>query len=333
MAEARTWTSVDGRKVEAEFVDLKGGKLMPREDPDDSQAAPEGGSVKKAADPKKKGKIPYRTFKKMLRDSMGACLPDYVIRADDHLPPAIEEKMHELRKAQGAELWTRMHVGDVCVRTDAEGYKHMALVRGLTDISITVQDIYTLDNALGWTQGGDNCFTYELKTHPDIGERILPPAPGDDTFDDALERFLMLSADNDGDGEITLKEFRHFVRRRVSKGEPSPYAAFLTLQRKLRKVGNLGDEFWDQRGLELVIMMEKAGLWSAKELHRHVILKKVIRRPPVKYGGEVDVQPPEKKEKKAKGVKNVDKAPPMPCLLYTSPSPRDKRQSRMPSSA
>ena len=263
-------------------------------------------------DPKKKGKIPYRTFKKMLRDSMGACLPDYVIRADDHLPPAIEEKMHELRKAQGAELWTRMHVGDVCVRTDAEGYKHMALVRGLTDISITVQDIYTLDNALGWTQGGDNCFTYELKTHPDIGERILPPAPGDDTFDDALERFLMLSADNDGDGEITLKEFRHFVRRRVSKGEPSPYAAFLTLQRKLRKVGNLGDEFWDQRGLELVIMMEKAGLWSAKELHRHVILKKVIRRPPVKYGGEVDVQPPEKKEKKAKGVKNVDKAPPMP---------------------
>ena len=25
--------------------------------------------------------------------------------------------------------------------------------------------------------------------------------------------------------------------------------------------------------------------------------------------------------------------PGMPCLLYTSPSPRDKRQSRMPSSA
>ena len=24
---------------------------------------------------------------------------------------------------------------------------------------------------------------------------------------------------------------------------------------------------------------------------------------------------------------------PLPCLLYTSPSPRDKRQSRMPSSA
>ena len=144
----------------------------------------------------------------------------------------------------------------------------MALVRGLTDISITVQDIYTLDNALGWTQGTENCFTYEMKRHPDIGDRVQPPAPGDDCFDDALERFLMLSADNDGDGEITLKEFRHFVRRRVSKGEPSPYAAFLTLQRKLRKVGNLGDQFWDQRGLELVVMMKDRGLWSAKELSR-----------------------------------------------------------------
>lgn len=35
---------------------LKGGKLMPREDPEDSQAQPDGGSVKKPADPKKKGK-------------------------------------------------------------------------------------------------------------------------------------------------------------------------------------------------------------------------------------------------------------------------------------
>ena len=31
--------------------------------------------------------------------------------------------------------------------------------------------------------------------------------------------------------------------------------------------------------------------------------------------------------------KNAPKAPPMPCLLYTSPSPRDQRGSRMPSSA
>ena len=99
-------------------------------------------------------------------------------------------------------------------------------MRYTSDISITVQDIYTLDNALGWTQGSDNSFTYEMKKH-NVGERVLPPTTGDDTFDEALERFLMLSADNDGDGEITLKEFRHFVRRRVSKGEPSPYAAFL----------------------------------------------------------------------------------------------------------
>ena len=35
-------------------------------------------------------------------------------------------------------------------------------------------------------------------------------------------------------------------------------------------------------------------------------------------------------ETEAYGRKNTD---PMSCLLYTSPSPRDKRQSRMPSSA
>ena len=36
-----------------------------------------------------------------------------------------------------------------------------------------------------------------------------------------------------------------------------------------------------------------------------------------------------------KAVKNIEKAfeAPAVCLLYTSPSPRDKRQSRMPSSA
>ncbi|MCH2060333.1 MAG: DUF1553 domain-containing protein [Verrucomicrobiales bacterium] len=34
VADARTWTSVDGRKVEAEFVDLKGGKLMLLRDAD-----------------------------------------------------------------------------------------------------------------------------------------------------------------------------------------------------------------------------------------------------------------------------------------------------------
>ena len=32
-------------------------------------------------------------------------------------------------------------------------------------------------------------------------------------------------------------------------------------------------------------------------------------------------------------ITNTQIPPPTPCLLYTSPSPRDKRQSRMPSSA
>ena len=32
-------------------------------------------------------------------------------------------------------------------------------------------------------------------------------------------------------------------------------------------------------------------------------------------------------------IENQGAIPSLPCLLYTSPSPRDKRQSRMPSSA
>ena len=36
---------------------------------------------------------------------------------------------------------------------------------------------------------------------------------------------------------------------------------------------------------------------------------------------------------RAMGAKSVDYLVPNRCLLYTSPSPRDKRQSRMPSSA
>ena len=50
-----------------------------------------------------------------------------------------------------------------------------------------------------------------------------------------------------------------------------------------------------------------------------------------KNGGTVEV-----KEGLLKGARLVvkpDPNPNIPCLLYTSPSPRDKRQSRMPSSA
>ena len=39
---------------------------------------------------------------------------------------------------------------------------------------------------------------YEMKRH-EVHERVAPPLPGDDLFDDALEQFLFLSADNNGD--------------------------------------------------------------------------------------------------------------------------------------
>ena len=52
--------------------------------------------------------------------------------------------------------------------------------------------------------------------------------------------------------------------------------------------------------------------------------------PPLMCG---DVECPEKN--RMPGFRPADSGPPVedPCLLYTSPSPRDKRQSRMPSSA
>ena len=40
-----------------------------------------------------------------------------------------------------------------------------------------------------------------------------------------------------------------------------------------------------------------------------------------------------RKDGQVVGVKDIDLTQLQICLLYTSPSPRDKRQSRMPSSA
>ena len=115
-----------------------------------------------------------------------------------------------------------------------------------------------------------------------------------------------------GDGEISLKEFRHFVRRRVAKGEPSPYAAFLSFQKKLRHVGSLGDNFWDARSLDLVVPLEKKSLWSAWEYHRHAVLRKTLKRPPKKIGGEDDLPPPPKEKAKKKKTANIDKYQPPP---------------------
>ena len=229
----------------------------------------------------------------MIREGMSAMLPDYLVRGDEPLPPAVTEQLEKIRKEQGEELWTRLRYGDVAVRTDGNGERHLAIVKDHTDYSVTVQDIYSLENAMGWTQGDDNTFTYHMNRHV-VHERVAPPLPGDDLFDEALEKFMFLSADNDGDGSITLKEFRHFIRRRVACGEPSPYAAFLAFQKKLRSVGGLGDSFWDARTLDLAVTLEKHGLWSAWELHRHFNLGKVCKRPPPKKGGEPPLLPPEK---------------------------------------
>ena len=263
-------------------------------------------------DPRRTGEITKATFKCMIREGMSAMLPDYLLRGDEPLPEAVQKQLEKIRKDQGEELWTKLRYGDVAVRTDGNGERHLAIVKDSDDYSVTVQDIYSLENAMGWTQGEDNTFTYHMNRHI-VHERIAPPLPGDDLFDEALEQFLFLSADNDGDGTISLKEFRHFIRRRVSAGEPSPYAAFLAFQKKLRSVGGLGDRFWDARCLDLTVTLEKLGLWSAWELHRHMNLGKVLRRCPKKLGGEEDVQPPIRKDPNAPPEDTLNvKPPPLP---------------------
>ena len=61
--------------------------------------------------------------------------------------------------------------------------------------------------------------------------------------------------------------------------------------------------------MDLVVVLEKKGLWSAWEYYRHKVLRKTLKRCPKKAGGEDDVPPPPK-EKKKKGL-NVE-PPPLP---------------------
>ena len=53
----------------------------------------------------------------MIREGMSAMLPDYLLRGDEPLPPAVTEQLEKIRKEQGEELWTKLRYGDVAVRT------------------------------------------------------------------------------------------------------------------------------------------------------------------------------------------------------------------------
>ena len=64
--------------------------------------------------------------------------------------------------------------------------------------------------------------------------------------------------------------------------------------------------------LDLAVTLEKHGLWSAWELHRHFNLGKICKRPPPKKGGEPPLLPPEKgKNDGPVDTLNV-KPPPLP---------------------
>lgn len=232
-----------------------------------------------------KGWISERSFRTLIRESMAACLPDYLVRYP--WKPMSEEAKHKLTALRaGTEQWMNMRPGDLVTRIDQDKHKHAAVVRMATDESITVQDIYVVDNPLGWTQGRDHAFTYTTDVH-DISSRVLFVEPGEPLFDDKLERFLAITADRNDDHAVTLKEFRRLIRRRVSKGEPSPYAATLELKRKARLVSGLGEPFWDRQSLELFVQMEKHHVWNAAELYKQQILKQHVQRPPRRFGGEL----------------------------------------------
>ena len=67
-------------------------------------------------------------------------------------------------------------------------------------------------------------------------------------------------------------------------------------------------------------------------LQKNPHFRQVPSAPALNFGGVGD------RVKRDGGMNDVlskiaDANPSSPCLLYTSPSPRDKRQSRMPSSA
>ena len=51
----------------------------------------------------------------MIREGMSAMLPDYLVRGDEPLPPAVTEQLEKIRKEQGEELWTKLRYGDVAV--------------------------------------------------------------------------------------------------------------------------------------------------------------------------------------------------------------------------
>ncbi|KAJ1463342.1 hypothetical protein M885DRAFT_505017 [Pelagophyceae sp. CCMP2097] len=233
-------------------------------------------------DTKAKGYVERATLRTMLRETMAAPLPEYLARPDDSLPPDLAKRMREL---QDAKIWTSLRPGDVAMRIDVDGDRHVAIVRETDAHAITVQDVYSVDNPLGWSTGVENTFTYDGVRH-NVTERVKPHRASDELFDGQLEKFLLVCADKNGDGACTLKEFRQFMRKRVSKGEPSPYATMLQLQAKLRRAGPLTDAFWHERSTEVVVRLEQTGLWSAKELYDKLISKFERKRPPRMYGGE-----------------------------------------------
>jgi len=86
-------------------------------------------------------------------------------------------------------------------------------------------------------------------------------------------------------------------------------------------------------GLEFGLLMTLIGVVSVFSSLAVVALVCVVLKRLFKSGTAEEVEVPPPKELELKGVEEAGIGTFRICLLYTSPSPRDQRGSRMPSSA
>ena len=97
----------------------------------------------------------------------------------------------------------------------------------------------------------------------------------------------------------------------------------ITIQQQMdRFMQGAGDALTDDTVARLGFMINEL-LIIADRITRNKNIMKLLEISETKDPKEVSLNNKEK----------IGRNDPCPCLLYTSPSPRDKRQSRMPSSA
>ena len=93
----------------------------------------------------------------------------------------------------------------------------------------------------------------------------------------------------------------------------------------------------ETRGTEIILHIseDEIGFLEESKISELLVKYNKFMPVPIKFGMKTETlpKPEDAKEEDPAPTQEVDNIINNPCLLYTSPSPRDKRQSRMPSSA